>query len=242
MINKSFIGIVLSCILAGCSSQGNHDLPRNNLDNTDNFYGAETEENTSIIDEYLTNTHFDKLVQKYEDPLRHDWQNPELVLDKLGDLRGKTVADIGAGSGYFTFKMAETAKQIIAIDIDPRFLQYIEERKQEIPRAQSERIVTRLTEETDPSLQKNEVDIVLVVNTFHYIQNRGEYFSKVKNSLKENGFLVIVDFKSIDNPIAPPKELIVAPETAFADLRDAGFKEFTIDEKSLQYQYIVIAR
>jgi ubiquinone/menaquinone biosynthesis C-methylase UbiE len=245
MTYKFFIGLFLSIFLTSCVLKDN-DNPggKNNgyaLDN--NAYFIDNAPDSVVeVEEYLTNTNFDKLVSKYEDPHRVEWQNPDLVLDKLGDLRGKTVADLGAGSGYFTFRMAQTAKEIIAIDIDQRFLSYIEDRKQELPAAQAEKITTRLTVEDDPSLQQGEVDIVLVVNTFHYIKNRGEYFSKVKRSLKNNGFLVIVDFKSSDVPIAPPKELIVTPEVAFGELREAGFREFAIDEKSLQNQYIVIAR
>jgi SAM-dependent methyltransferase len=245
MLNKNLIGLSLLTILACCNLRNNNGLSDKKGDyllDENGYFDRHMQDTISKIDEYLANTNFDILVQKYEDPHRLDWQNPDLVLNKLGDLRGKTVADIGAGSGYFTFRMAQTAKEIIAIDIDYRFLDYIEERKKEMPASQAEKIVTRLTVEDDPSLQKAEVDIVLVVNTFHYIQNRSEYFRKVKNSLKSNGFLVIVDFRNSDIPIAPPKELIVTPEVAFKELRDAGFREFSIDEKSLQYQYIVIAR
>lgn len=238
MINKLFIGLVLLLFLSYCKGRNNNDLPTKNNEN-DYYIDHDT---GNIVDEYLANTNFDTLVKKYEDPQRVNWQNPDLVLNKLGDLNGKTVADLGSGSGYFTFRMAQTAKKVIAIDIDQRFLDYIEERKQEISTEIAQRIITRLTVEDDPSLDRNEVDIVLVVNTFHYIANRSEYFSKVKNSLKNNGFLVIVDFKNSDMPIAPPNELIVGPETAFMELREAGFGEFTIDEKSLEYQFILIAR
>lgn len=242
-MHKILIGIILFVVFS-CSSKDHNGSPV--LQEREYTYRDSIEVNqesqTFQDSQPTTNTNFDVLIGKYEDPNRTEWQNPELVLEKLGDLNGKIVADLGAGSGYFTFRMAQTAEKIIAIDIDPRFLSYIEDRKMEFPEDQADKIVTRLTVEDDPSLQKNEVDVVLLVNTFHYIQNRSEYFKKVKNGLKEDGFLVIVDVKNPNAPIGPPEDLIVGLEVAFAELREAGFREFSIDENSLEYQYIMIAK
>ena len=240
---KFFIGVTLFLVFS-CSSKNNNGSP----EQPENKFTYQDSMDIPLDPQPLqdipptTNTNFDVLVRKYEDPSRTEWQNPELVLEKLGNLDGKTVADLGAGSGYFTFRMAQTAEKIIAIDIDPRFLSYIEERKKEFPENLADKIVSRLTAEDNPSLQKNEVDVVLLVNTFHYIQNRSEYFKKVKNGLKNNGFLVIVDVKNPNAPLGPPEDLIVGLEIAFAELREAGFREFSIDENSLEYQYIMIAR
>lgn len=187
------------------------------------------------------NRDFDDLVQRYEDPDRNVWQNPNLVLNKLGDLSNKVVADLGAGTGYFSFRIAQNAQKVIAIDVDERFLEYIEDRKTEFPEGMADNIVTRLTQEDQPNLAPNEVDVVLVVNTYHFINNREAYFQQVNEGLKPNGILVIVDFKNGRMPVGPPEDIKVTPETVFQELRAAGFQEFQIDEKSLQYQYIIIA-
>lgn len=225
-------------LLLSCSSKENNSNP---VAGKDAFTQNADSEVREEVEEYLSSEDFDRLVKSYEDPNRVQWQNPDLVLEKLGNLEGRVVADIGAGSGYFTFRMAQTAKKVIAIDIDPRFLEYIDERKEESPGDISQRIETRQTEEDDPGLAPAEADIALVVNTYHFLNNRSEYFKKVKQGLGKGGFLVIVDFKNMPMPVGPPEELKVEPETVVKELREAGFREFTLDEKSLQYQYIIIA-
>lgn len=184
---------------------------------------------------------FEQLVEAYEDPDRRNWQNPDLVLNMLGNLSQKTVADIGSGTGYFAIRIAQFADKVIAIDIDERFLEFIEERKLEIADSIAARIVTRLTNESDPSLSPNEADVALLVNTYPFIENRPGYFNKVKNGLTNNGKLVILDYKKGNIPVGPPDEIKISPEEVFAELRQAGFQEFSIDEKSLEYQYIIIA-
>lgn len=203
---------------------------------------SETPQDSITDEEYFTTENFDILVKKYEDPGRVNWQNPELVLEKLGDLNGMVVADIGAGTGYFTFRMARTADKVIAIDIDQRFLDYIDERKREFPDGGLDNVVTRLTEESSPNLKPNEADVVLMVNTYHFIENRIDYFEKVKNGLAPGGRLIVVDFKEGKIPVGPPDDIKVSPEVVFSELEDAGFQEFQIDQKSLEYQYIIIAK
>ena len=184
---------------------------------------------------------FEKKIDEYEDPERGEWQNPNLVLQKLGDLNGKTVADLGAGTGYFTFRMAEKAKKVIAIDIEQKFLDYIEDRKLELPPKYADVIETRLTMPDDPDLKPKEVDAVLMVNVYYYLKNRIAYMAKVKKGLKKTGILVLVDFKLGDMPVGPANNK-VSVRQATSDLQKAGFKILEIDEKSLQYQYIIKAQ
>ncbi len=181
------------------------------------------------------------MVGEYEDPERGEWQNPNLVIQKLGDLDGKVVADLGAGTGYFTFRIAEKAKKVIAIDIEQKFLDYIEDRKLELPPKYADVIETRLTVPDDPDLKSNEADIVLMVNVYYYLKNRVAYMSKVKKGLKNNGILVLVDFKLGDMPVGPVENKVSVQQAA-ADLKEAGFTVGEIDEKSLQYQYIIKAQ
>lgn len=200
------------------------------------------EDTTNVEESFIETQDFEELVQRYEDPGRTNWQNPELILDKLGDLEGKTIADIGAGTGYFSFRLARNAQKVIAIDIDERFLEFIEKRKLEYPQGIAENIITRLTNEHDPSLNPGEADAVIIVNTYPFIEDRIKYFSKVKKGLKNDGVLMIVDYKKGNMPVGPPAEIKLSPDRVFSELRDAGFKNFNIDETSLRYQYIIIAR
>ena len=174
-----------------------------------------------------------------DDDLRTEWQNPELVLNLLGDLTNKEVADIGAGSGYFTFKMARRAKKVIALDIDPKSLEYIQSQKS-IVGDWADNIETRLTPADVPNLIENEVDLVLIVNTYAFIPNKPDYLKRLKNGMKSGGRLVIIDFKTGDVPVGPSDETKISANEVMRSLKLAGFSKTKLDLESLQYQYIII--
>lgn len=203
-----------------------------------------------LQDSLLTMTHEDTIEASYNyefdlnsepEDNRGTWQNPELVIRKLGDIKGKIVADIGSGTGYFTIPLSRRAERIIAIDIEQRYLDYIEDRKLELPIGQADRIETRLTVENEPNLHTDEVDAVLMVNVFYYLYDRKSYMQIVRDALRTNGILVLVDFKLGEMPVGPSENKVAAEEIAEI-LGSAGFDEITIDEESLQYQYIITAK
>ena len=175
------------------------------------------------------------------DQERGSWQNPDLVIEKLGDLSGKIVADIGSGTGYFTFPISRVAKKVLAIDIEQRYLDYIEDRKLELPITQADVIETRLTVEEEPNLHTDEVDAILMVNIFYYLNDRSTYMKIVNNALRKNGVLVLVDFKPSDLPVGPSGDK-VSPDEVIENLKSAGFSEIFLDMESLQYQYIITAK
>lgn len=171
---------------------------------------------------------------------RTDWQNPDIVLRSFSDLSAKTIADIGAGAGYFSFKLARVAGKVIALDVDPNALEYINEQK-EIVGDWAERIETRLTPPDVPNLLPNETQAVLVVNTFAFIPDQGGYFERLRESIQSNGELVIVDFKKGDIPVGPSDDKKLDANEVKSILRKAGYRKITIDNESLEYQYIIKA-
>jgi SAM-dependent methyltransferase len=186
---------------------------------------------------------FDLQVKKYEDPKRQNWQDPKFVIDALGDLQDKTIADIGSGTGYFTFQLAVPAKKVIAIDIEQRFLNYIEDRKTEMyDKNLAAKIETRLTRPDDPLLSSGEVDIVLVVNTISFIDNRQTYLGKVYDGLSRGGKVIIVDYELGEMPVGPPEPMKIHQNNVTKELKEAGFVIETVDTASLQYQYLIKAR
>lgn len=185
---------------------------------------------------------FDLQVKKWEDPKRQTWQDPKFVIEALGDLNGLTIADIGSGTGYFTFQMAVPAKKVIAIDIEQRFLNYIEDRKSEMyDRQLAKKIETRLTTPANPSLLANEVDVVLMVNTIGYIKNREDYLVILRNGISNNGRLIIVDYKIGKMPVGPDELSKVSEANIKLALQNAGFILDKVDNQSLQYQYLIKA-
>ncbi|KAA3640707.1 MAG: DUF1698 domain-containing protein [Bacteroidetes bacterium] len=182
------------------------------------------------------------LTEDYSNTYREIWQKPDLVLQLLGGLKGKTVADIGAGSGFFTFRMVESADKVIAIDVDPRFTNYLDSVKvRRLPESQQPKLETRLTTPDSPALQKEEVDVVVIVNTFMYIDNHVDYLRRLKKGLKEGGKLLIIDFKKKRTPVGPPGDLRQPLFVIENELYEAGYKNIITNDTALDYQYIVIA-
>jgi 2-polyprenyl-3-methyl-5-hydroxy-6-metoxy-1,4-benzoquinol methylase len=194
----------------------------------------------SAANQFMHQADFEKLAARFEDPSRAEWQKPEKTIASLGPLDGKTVADIGAGTGYFSFPIAKKATKVIAIDIDQRFLDYIAQKKQ--TQKIGGNIETRLTTPDSSGLRMGEVDIVLIVDTYHHIEGRVEYFKKLKKCLRPDGVLVIIDFKKMKTPPGPPVELRVAEDQVESELKSAGFTIVSADKDLLPYQYIIKAR
>lgn len=201
------------------------------------------EEETLPGDGHFDLQNFQRLVESYEDPTRGEWQNPDLIIETLGLTKDQTVADIGAGTGYFTFRIAEKGATVIAIDIDDRFLSYIEDRKEELSYViDEERVITRLSIENDPLLRPKEVNTALLVNTYHFINDRISYLRKVWAGLKPDGKIVIVDYKKGPTPSGPASEMRIPGDVVVSELKNAGFKNIVSDLNSLEYQYIITAR
>ncbi len=201
--------------------------------------GGHSAKDATHANAHMHQNSFEELLARFEDPERDHWQQPEAVLQMLGDLGEKTVADIGAGSGYFAFRMAPHAQKVIAIDIDQRFLDYIDEKNAARPERLP--IETRLAAPDNPKLAPAEADVVLIVNTYHHIENRVRYFAGVRKNLPPGGRLVVVDFFKKELPVGPPPEIKLSETVVEKELREAGFTEIHIDTSTLPYQYIIIA-
>jgi ubiquinone/menaquinone biosynthesis C-methylase UbiE len=194
----------------------------------------------SAANQYMRQADFDKLVARFEDPSRAEWQKPEKIIAGLEPLGGKTVADIGVGTGYFAFPIAKKATNVIAIDIDKRFLDYIDHKKktQQI----GANIETRLTAPDSSGLKSSEADMVLIVDTYHHIEDRVENLKKLKKCLRKGGVLVIIEFKKKKTPPGPPVELRLAEEQVESELKSAGFTVVSADRDTLPYQYVIKAQ
>ena len=185
---------------------------------------------------------FTDKVSVYEDENRDIWQKPDRVIDIIGPLDDKTVVDLGAGTGYFAFRLVPKAKKVIAVDIDEDFVNFMEKKRKLLPADLQEKFEARLAQPDDPHLKENEADALLIVNTYAYLQNRIEYFSNLQKLLKPNSKIVVIEFKMKNIPNGPPDEEKVAISTVEQELSSAGFKDIDVDDQTLDYQYIVTAR
>lgn len=200
---------------------------------------------TTVSDTYVTGPassgNFEALVSDFESKQRAIWQKPDLVISLLGDLKGKTVADIGAGTGYFTFRLVPKADKVIGIDIDERFISFMDSVKVRLPATFRDRFETRLGAPDNPKLKNKEADAVVIVNTYGYIPDRIKYLQTLAKGLKNENQLLIIDFKKNNLPIGPASEFKVGMEEIKNELTKAGFSINKIDTQTLDYQYIVLA-
>lgn len=212
----------------GCTSDTS--APKITVPNTPDKEEPSDNQDPGISDDY---THTDRVI----------WQKPNMVIELLGDLSDKTIADIGAGTGFFSLRLTPKAKKVIAIDIDQRFVSYLDSIKHlQLPEAMQGKLETRLATPTDPSLAPEEADIAIIVNTIVYMNNRIAYLKTLKKGIRPGGQLLIIDFKKKRTPVGPPQELKVPAFQIEEELYQAGYKEVLVNDTALDYQYIVLAR
>ncbi len=131
---------------------------------------------------------------RYQEPDRYTWQYPERVVQALQLKPGMSVADLGSGTGYFTFRLAEAVGEkgkVYAIDIEAAMNDSID---QQAIKKQAENVQTVLAVEHDP-LVPEKVDLIFSVNAYHHLKNRTDYFKNAARYLKPGGRVAIIDFR-----------------------------------------------
>ncbi len=190
-----------------------------------------------------THTHdrpVSELIERYESEERDNYQKPQKLLGYLGDLKGKKIMDLGAGSGYFSVKLADRGAQVIAADVNKEFQNHI--RKRIKNEGYEGKIKTRLIPYDSPALADGEVDMVLLVNTYHHIKDRVDYFEQVRKGLTADGELVVVDFFKVKLPVGPTIDQKVSMDEVIQELKKAGFSDLEAEVGLLSYQYIIRAQ
>jgi cyclopropane fatty-acyl-phospholipid synthase-like methyltransferase len=174
--------------------------------------------------------------KEFDDPSRDAWQKPEQILDALNLAPTSHVADIGAGTGYFTVRIARRTPQgkVFAIDVEPDMLRHLGERAR---RSRLDNIVPILASPESADMP-GPVDVILIVDTYHHIDDRAAYFTRLKKSLGPQGRLAIVDFKA-DSPEGPPREHRLPAEKVTEELKSAGYS-LVAAHSFLPRQYFLI--
>ena len=176
----------------------------------------------------------------FDDPARDEWQKPEKVVALLAIEPGMTVADIGAGTGYFLPHLSRAAGaggSVLALDIEPDMVKHMTERAE---KAGLENVTVRRVEPDDPGLAPGSVDRILIVNTWHHIADRGPYSTLLRKALKPGGVVAVVDYTR-EAPRGPPPAHRLPPEVVIAELEAGGLRAAAAEE-DLPYQYVILGR
>ncbi|HEV8724534.1 MAG TPA: methyltransferase domain-containing protein [Candidatus Binatia bacterium] len=174
-----------------------------------------------------------------EDPKRDAYQKPHEVLTALNLKPGEVIADIGAGSGYFTFRLAHqvSAKgKIYAVDVSPDMILHINRRIREL---KATNVVAVLADPDDPLLPDHSVNRFFFSDSWHHIDNQTKYLSLMKKMLKPNGEVVMIDFHKKDLPVGPPMQMKIAREDLIKQMNSNGFR-LAKEHTFLPYQYFLV--
>jgi ubiquinone/menaquinone biosynthesis C-methylase UbiE len=163
----------------------------------------------------------ERFAKSFDDPARDAWQMPDRVITALGLRRDSLVADVGAGTGYFSVRLAKAAPAgtVYAVDVEHAMLEHIGKR------ATAERltnIVPVHATSTSPNLPK-PVDVVLIVDTYHHLPGRATYFADLRRSLTPGGRVAIIDFRK-DSPEGPPREFRFEADQIIGEMKQAGYE------------------
>ncbi len=161
-----------------------------------------------------------KWTKTLDDPARDAWQMPSRVIDALHLVRGQTVADVGAATGYFTLALAKspTAPRVFAVDVEPSMVAYVRERAA----AEGLGNVTAVQADVHRANLPYPVDVVLLVDTYRYLSNRVSYFTTLRLRMKQTARLAVIEARP-GAPATSAEESRLTPEQISSELAKAGF-------------------
>ena len=178
----------------------------------------------------------------FDDPRRDSWQKPDETVAALGITEGMTVADLGAGTGYFTKRLSVAAGEtgtVYAVDVEPNLVVHLRDRAE---REKARNVIPVLASLDDPRLPARAVDLVLIVDTFHNLDHRLAYIGRLRTRLREGGRIAIIDWKEGKLAQGPPPDHKLARAQVVKELTEAGFELAAEPAIGLPYHYFLVFR
>jgi len=156
----------------------------------------------------------------FDDPKRDQWQKPHEVIQALGLAKNSVIADIGSGTGYFSAKLAHFVPtgHVYGVDTEPDMVKYLTDR---ITRDGLSNVTSITGTSDDPQLPTS-VDLILMVDVFHHIDNRERYLKKLRDYLKVEGRIALIDFNK-QSTIGPPLAQRITEIDLKAEMLQAGY-------------------
>jgi predicted methyltransferase len=166
-------------------------------------------------------------LDQLERPERDQYQKPAEVIQALGLKPGMVVADLGAGSGYFTRRFVEAVTEtgkVYAIDVEPEALKHVKDGIEHMHIPYTAEFI--LAPPDNPKLPFESVDLIFLCNVYHHLDDRTTYFTNVKSALKPGGRIAIIDFYHDERSgdLGFSKTHLVSRETVLAEMGQAGYR------------------
>lgn len=177
----------------------------------------------------------------YEGYGRDESQQPESVVGALGLAPGDQVADLGAGSGYFTFRLADAVGpngKVYAVDVDPDMTEMVAEMARERGAAN---VAVVLAEPDDPKLPDGQVDLVFTSNTYHHIADRVAYFTRLRRDLSAKGRVAVLDYHEGANWFARWFGHLTPTATVEAEMKQAGYRLAAAPDFLTEQTFLIFA-
>lgn len=174
-----------------------------------------------------------------EDPQRDAYQKPHEVLTALNLKPGEVIADIGAGSGYFTFPIAHhlgPEGKVYAVDVSPDMILHLNRRIRDL---KTTNVVSVLADPDDPLLPEQSVNRFFICDVWHHIENPSKYLGMIKKMLKPGGQVIMIDFHKKELPFGPPMKMKIAREDLIKQMESNGFR-LAKEHSFLPYQYFLV--
>lgn len=214
--------------------------------NNNQFYQYRAIHNRDGIGKYYLGREIAKMMghQEFlwlERPSREIEEQPSKVIEALNLQPNDIVADMGAGSGYFTFPIAQKVPlgRVYAVDVQPEMLDIIDFLAKESPDLP---VVPILGTEISPNLPQNTVDIALMVDTYHEFSHPREMMAEIVKALKSKGRVVLVEYRQ-ENPFIGIKGLHkMAERQVKKEMEAVGLKWVTTEEFLPQQHYFVFEK
>lgn len=170
---------------------------------------------------------------------RESEEQPQLVIDALEIEPGQTIADLGAGSGYYSFRIAPLvgpAGKVLAIDIEPRMLEAIAERAR---REHVANVTTVHSSAQDPNLAPGSVDLLFMVDVYHELEYPYEMMTKVRAALKRGGRVALIEYRGEDPDVLIKPLHKMSERQVRREMQAAGFRHLKT-VRTLPLQHLII--
>lgn len=172
----------------------------------------------------------EKLKMMLENPRRIQAQQPDRVIEAFGVRNGESIADIGAGTGFYAFRLAEKVGvegKVFAVEIQDELLKFISENME---RENVKNIVLVKSSESNPNLPPQSCDKILVANSYYYFKEPVKFMSHLRKAIKPEGRVAIIDLdatkrtkKPLNKAINKHREILTADQL-IDEMKQAGFQ------------------